>query len=92
MTVAGADVQRASNGTCDAQKWCIKITAINEKGWNNASRCGVCAREYCAGATVVMAKCAEASETTTCDSVAMNTCWKFADTDVSVCACVCVCA
>jgi hypothetical protein len=44
MTVAGTDVQRSSNGTCDAQKWCIMITAVNEKGWNNASRCRVCAR------------------------------------------------
>jgi hypothetical protein len=49
MTVAGTDVQHASNGTCDAQKWCIKITAVNEKGWNNASRRGVCVRVLCRG-------------------------------------------
>jgi hypothetical protein len=55
-------------------------------------RVGVmCVRVHCAGATVVMAKCAETGETSTCDGLASNKCWNFVDTDVSVCACVCVC-
>jgi hypothetical protein len=50
----------------------------------------VCVCAYYAGATVVVAKCAEASETSTCDSVATNKCWNFVGTDVSVCVRVCV--